>query len=169
MAADAEPDLTDAPARIGRAWRELRRGTSTAILAERLFGRSGEPDAVEPAQLDVLDLLASHDRRRMSDLAAALRVDPSTVTRTLQRMEAAGLARRGPAAADGRVVTVRLTDEGRRLQRAAADRRTTIVLEILDAFSGEERHQLVVLVERFVSSLQDYAARVDRERADVPG
>ena len=31
----------------------------------------------------------------MSDLAAALRVDPSTVTRTMQRMEAGGLAKRG--------------------------------------------------------------------------
>ncbi len=93
MAADADPARADdASARIGRAWRELRRGTVHGVLAERLFGQPGEPDAVEPGQLDVLDLLASRDDRRMSDLAAALRVDPSTVTRTLQRMEAAGLA-----------------------------------------------------------------------------
>ena len=169
MAADADPVMTDAPARIGRVWRELRRGTSTGILAERLFGKPGEPDAVEPAQLDVLDLLASDDRRRMSDLAAALRVDPSTVTRTLQRMEAAGLARRGPAAADGRVVTVQLTDEGRRLQRAVADRRTTMAWEILAAFSPEERDQLLALVERFVRSVEDYADRVERERTEVSG
>ena len=32
----------------------------------------------------------------MTDLAAELGVDPSTVTRTLQRMEAAGLAKRVP-------------------------------------------------------------------------
>jgi DNA-binding MarR family transcriptional regulator len=169
MAADADQALTDAPVRIGRAFRELRRGTAMAILAERLFRKPGEPDAIEPAQLDVLDLLASRDRRRMSELAAALRVDPSTVTRTLQRMEAAGVARRGPAAADGRVVTVRLTDAGRRLHRAVADRRTTMLVEVLDAFSPAERDQLVSLVERFIISLEDYAARVDRERTDVSG
>ena len=169
MGADVDPIVTDAPARIGRAWRELRRGTATAILAERMFGKPGDPDAVEPDQLDVLDLLTIRDRRRMSDLAAELRVDPSTVTRTLQRMEAAGLARRGPAAADGRVVTVRLTAEGRRVQRAAADRRTIMLLEILDAFSPADRDHLVTLFERFVVSLEDYAARVDRERTDVSG
>ena len=42
----------------------------------------------EVVEMDVLDLLVLQDERRMSDLAAALRVDPSTVTRTLQRMEA---------------------------------------------------------------------------------
>ena len=63
----------------------------------------------------------------MSDLAAALRVDPSTVTRTLQRMEAAGLAARVPDTDDGRVVTVRLTDEGRRRHGLVAGRRTAIL------------------------------------------
>jgi DNA-binding MarR family transcriptional regulator len=170
MAGDADPvTADDAATRIGWAWRELRRGASTTILAERLFGKPGEPDAVEPAQLDVLDLLTRRDRRRMSDLAAALRVDPSTVTRTLQRMEGVGLAQRAPAAGDGRVVMVQLTDEGRRVHAAVAARRATIMREVLATFSPAERDQLVHLVERFVTSLEDCAARVDRQRTDVSG
>lgn len=169
MASDADPADGAPPARIGRAWRELRRGASTAVLTERLFGKPGEPDSVEPGQLDVLDLLTIRDRRRMSDLAAALRVDPSTVTRTLQRMEAAGLAQRAPAAADGRVVTVQLTEEGRRLHAAVAARRTAIMTGILETFTPAERDQLVELVDRFVVSLEEYVAGSDRGRAEASG
>ena len=107
----------------------------------------------------------------MSDLAAALRVDPSTVTRTLQRMEAAGLARRGPAAADGRVVTVHLTDEGRRLHAAVAARRAAIIDgDPRRRSRPEDRDQLVDLLERFVASLDDYAAPSrTRPRPKPPG
>jgi DNA-binding MarR family transcriptional regulator len=168
MGADAElGDASDAAARIGRAWRELRRGPSTAILTEHLFGRPGEPDSVEPGHLDILDLLAVRDERRMSDLATALRVDPSTVTRTLQRMEAAGLAQRAPAAADGRVVTVQLTDRGRQLHATVAARRTALMIGILESFAPEERDQLVGLVERFVDSLEAYVANGDLGRAEA--
>jgi DNA-binding MarR family transcriptional regulator len=169
VATEADPADTDLSARIGRAWRELRRGPSTGVLIERVFGPPGEPDSAEPGQLDVLDLLTTRDNRRMSDLATALRVDPSTVTRTLQRMEAAGLAQRAPAAADGRVVTVHLTEEGRRLHTAVAARRAEIMTGILAAFTPEDRRQLVALVEQFVESLEDYVARSERGRAEASG
>ena len=78
----------DASVRMGRAWRELGRA----------IGRT--------AQLDLLELLTQRNDWRMSELAAALHVDPSAVTRTLQRMEAAGLATRSAGNGDGRVVIV---------------------------------------------------------------
>ena len=143
---------------MGRAWRELRRGQATAVLTERLFGVPGEPDSVDPGQLDVLDLLTSRDEWRMSDLAVALRVDPSTVTRTLQRMEAADLAVRVPAPGDGRVVRVRLTDEGRRLHGVVATRRAEILAGIFDGFTPADRDRLVELLDRFVESLEKYVA-----------
>lgn len=165
----ADPAGADASARMGRAWRELRRGPATASITEYLFGAPGEPDSVEPGQLDVLDLLATKDGRRMSDLAAALRVDPSTVTRTLQRMEAAGLARRSPAAGDGRVVTVSLTTEGRRLRDMVDERRSEILSGILAAFTADERTQLVDLVDRFVESAERFVADGRRDRDAAPG
>ena len=73
-------------------WRELRRGASTTVVRDRMFGTGDE--AIEPGHMDVLDLLHREEPRRMNDLAAALRVDPSTVTRAIQRMEADGLVRR---------------------------------------------------------------------------
>jgi DNA-binding MarR family transcriptional regulator len=56
--------------------------------------------------------------RPQSELIAALGIDHSTVSKMLQRMEAAGLVARGASAADRRAGVVRLTAAGRRLRRA---------------------------------------------------
>ena len=44
--------------------------------------------------MDTLDLLVQQPAWRMSELAEALRVDPSTATRAVQRLVRAGLADR---------------------------------------------------------------------------
>ena len=153
----ANPVVDDTLSRMGRAWRELRRGASTAVIRDRMFGTGA--DAIEPAQLDVLDLLVMREHWRMSDLAIALRVDPSTVTRTLQRMEAAGLARRTPDDFDGRVVIVHPTAAGRQRHAAVAARRTAILTDLLDTFTEAEREQLVSLLERFIERARQVRGR----------
>lgn len=143
--------------RLGRAWRELRRGATTAVVVDKVFGKPGEPDAVDPGHLDVLDLLSHRDGRRMSELATALHVDPSTVTRTMHRMESAGLARRQAMEADGRVVTAHLTDEGRRVHALVAARRTALIDAAFDDFSRQDQEVLVELLERFLVALGRHA------------
>ncbi|MGH9272838.1 MAG: MarR family winged helix-turn-helix transcriptional regulator [Ilumatobacteraceae bacterium] len=152
MAVSAAPD--DLVGRMAAAWRELRRGPAAAIVRDRLFG-TGD-DAVEPAQVDVLDLLVRRDGWRMNELASALLVDPSTITRTVQRMEVAGLALRSPHDHDGRVVTVHLTDVGRRCQRTVAERRREVVGQLLARFDADDARRLVELAERFVDETYDY-------------
>ena len=147
----------DATVRLGHAWRDLRRGVTTGVLAEHVFGRPGEPGFVEPGHIDILELLVEQDGRRMSDLATALHVDPSTVTRTMHRMEAAGLARRAAAEQDGRVVTAHLTTEGRRLQRLVAARRMALIGTAFQALRPTEQQQLADLLERFLAALASTA------------
>jgi DNA-binding MarR family transcriptional regulator len=161
--AAATPD-EDVVARMGRAWRDLRRGATTAVLRDRVFGVG--PGAVEPGHMDVLDLLMQRGRCRMSELAAALRVDPSTVTRTLQRMEAAGLARRLPSTSgDRRAVIVTISATGRDRHAAVAVRRATMLTEIMARFSDNEQERLVDLLERFIESADLYVARSSRLEA----
>lgn len=145
---------SDVFTRMAMLWRELRRGASTAVVRDRMFGTGDE--AIEPGHMDVLDLLFEHEPRRMNDLAAALRVDPSTVTRAIQRMEHDGLVERTPASEDGRGVAVTSTDEGRRRRDVVAQRRQDIVRHIMQPLSDGERDQLVELLERFVLSLDAY-------------
>src|SRR3954451_25371811 len=76
-------DRNSDEARIGAAWRELRRA-STQALRPLLFGTG--PDALELGQVGTLDLLALHGPVRMRDLAEALRVDASTATRAVARL-----------------------------------------------------------------------------------
>ena len=56
------------------------------------------------------------DGRTQADLAEALGVEPPTVTKMLQRMEAADLVSRRPDVSDRRAIRVRLTPKGRRLR-----------------------------------------------------
>lgn len=152
--------------RIGRAWIELRRGAGASALRAYLFGRE-EP--LEQGQMDALDLLTRRDDRPMKELAARLRVDPSTATRAMQRLEADGLVERYPSPEDGRVVLVRITDEGRRRHDDVAARRSAAMMEILGQLEPGERAQLADLLDRFVTSVDTVVARLDqrdRESAD---
>ena len=156
-------------ARVARAWRELRRGPSTAGLLDDLLGRQGDAGSIEQGQLDILDILAVRDNRRMSDLAVSLHVDPSTVTRTLQRMELNGLAVRAGAPDDGRVVTVHLTDEGRRVHALVSARRSEMLDTILATFATDELDQLAGLLDRLVEAMAQYAETVVRDPERAPG
>jgi len=144
----------DLVGRMARCWREMRRGPATAILRDRLFG-AGE-EALDPVQVDVLDLLVLRDGWRMNELASALAVDPSTVTRTLQRMEAARLAIRTPHDQDGRVVTVHITPAGTACQEIVMARRREIVSEIITGLGVDDQEKLVELVERFIDLAYAY-------------
>ena len=102
-----DPDTRD----IGRAWRELRRAGGREPLRSYFYGRGD--DALEVGQADTLDLLAERGECRMADLADAMRVDASTATRAIDRLEAQALVERRRLETDGRVVVARLTDAGR--------------------------------------------------------
>jgi DNA-binding MarR family transcriptional regulator len=157
----ARPRSADEPStmiRLGRAWQSLRHDAADGAVSSRVLGSPGDPDRVDPSNVDVLDLLARRDGRRMSDLAAAMHVDPATITRAMHRLEAAGLAVRRPVAADGRVVTAHLTAEGQRVHTLVEHRRAALLEAACADFTTEEQERLVELLERFVSSLAAVAA-----------
>jgi DNA-binding MarR family transcriptional regulator len=136
---------------VGHAWTELRRGAAMSALRVELFG-SGK-DALEPGQVDTLDLLVKRESWRMSELADALRVDPSTATRAVQRLTRAGLARRATSTDDGRVVMVSITTLGRERHQAIAARRQATMSTLMAEFDPDERRQLANLMTRLVTAL----------------
>ena len=143
--------------RIGRAWIELRRGAAASALRSYLFGTE---KALEQGQMDALDLLTRRERP-MKELAARLRVEPSTATRAVQRLEHDGLAERFTSPQDGRVVLVRITDEGRRRHDAVAERRSIAMMQILSEFDPQERAQLAGLMDRLIASIDAVVERLD--------
>jgi DNA-binding MarR family transcriptional regulator len=152
-------ELYDLAVRIGLAWREIRRGASTSGLRDYLYG--GGDESIEQGQMDTLDLLALRPAWRMSELADGLRVDPSTVTRAIQRLEKAGLAERRPSLDDGRVVEVQITEAGRLQHASVAERRTVLMTHILGVYRPNELPVLADMLERFVVAVDEFVATQD--------
>jgi DNA-binding MarR family transcriptional regulator len=156
-----QPD--DDVRRIALAWRELRRGASGAVLRAHLLGPDGPP--LEQAQLDALEILAGEASGwRMSEFADALRVDPSTATRAIGRLERHGLAERSAGETDRRIVTARATAAGQRTVKQVGRLRAIGMERLLEPFDASEREQFAELLERFVSSIDELVAELERQR-----
>lgn len=157
----------DLALRVGHAWREIRRGASMSSLADYFFGVGD--DALESGQMDTLDVLVQQDGWRMGDLAEALRVDPSTATRAVQRLERIGLAHRTQSRDDKRVVIVCATDAGRTRHAEALARRQSAMRFIMSCFEPHEWEQLAMSFEKFVHALDEFVTELDESRAERIG
>ncbi|MDX3752285.1 MarR family winged helix-turn-helix transcriptional regulator [Streptomyces sp. AK08-02] len=87
------------------------RGRAAAILREM---------DLHPGQELLLMHLLDRDGQTQSELLESVDVDHSTISKTLRRMQDAGLIVREPAEHDRRVMVVHLTDKGRAMREPLA-------------------------------------------------
>jgi DNA-binding MarR family transcriptional regulator len=102
----------------------------------------------------------------MSQLAQALHLDPSTVTRSIDRLVSFKLVRRVPAADDGRGVQVKATAAGTALCDKVPEQRREVMREILRDMSPRECDQLARLMEKMVNGVAAHARSL--EASDLP-
>lgn len=140
--------------RVGRALTELRRGTAQD-LRSRLYG-----EFVDLAQADALQVVSRLGECKMSELAAELRVDASTATRTVARLTDSGLLQRAPSPTDARAVVVSLTPSGASMVQEISRRGVQAMSSVLDSFSADECRQLATLLEKLVAAIDS-----ERDRA----
>ena len=98
-------------------------------IAARSLGSSGE-DVTLP-QFRALVLLGAQGPLRPADLAEALSVDPSTVTRLCDRLETKKLISRRRIREDRREVWIRLSSAGQQFLDAVTDNRRTEIARII--------------------------------------
>ena len=123
---------------------------------------------MEQAQLDGLEILAAEpDGRRMSEFADAMRVDPSTATRAVDRLERMGLAERVPHPNDRRVITVRATPLGTRTVKRVMRRRAGGMERLLEGFDDHQREDFAEQLETFVDAIDRLVAELARESAEA--
>jgi len=146
--------------RIGRAWRDLRRGAAASDVRDTIFGVGGS--ALDPGQMDALDFLVLVPSCRMAELADYLRIDPSSATRAVQRLIKDNLAERVEHEGDGRVVAIAATERGRKIHEQVALRRRELIFGVLEEFDEHEQHQFAEFLDRFVSSVDTYVAKKKR-------
>lgn len=89
----------------------------TASVVSRAIGRVLEPYRLSPAQYNALRILRGAGKSGLATLAVRERMieEGTTITRILDKLEAAGLARRERSGPDRRQVLCFATDKGLRL------------------------------------------------------
>ncbi|WP_282796380.1 MarR family winged helix-turn-helix transcriptional regulator [Streptomyces sp. CC224B] len=90
---------------------------------------------------------------RQSELIRMVDLDPSTVTKMLQRLEQAGHVRRRPDPADRRAVLVEPTEDSGALMRAVERAWNQLEQHTLAGLEPEERAQLGRLLSRVEANL----------------
>jgi len=92
--------------------------------------------------------------RRVSDIAAALHLDVSTVSRQVSQLVAKGFVERLADASDGRAHVLALTAPGRELLVEIRERRNTWLAEVTSGWSDADLADFDRLLLRFVDDVE---------------
>jgi DNA-binding MarR family transcriptional regulator len=148
--AASEADLTRLEQSLGRVVRSIK---------SKIIQRPGNVDGAGYALLTSLDRM---DHIRLSDLANVLRLDPSTVSRQVHPLEAAGMIRREPDRDDRRACRLALTDAGREEIVRGRRVRHSVLEHAVASWSAADRDQLVTLLERLALDLETHPGKAAR-------
>ncbi len=105
-------------------------------------------------QPSMLRALWVQDGMTHTELAAAIKRNPATITKMVKRMEKAGFVKRGIDSRDERVSLVYLTDAGRDVKAAVESVWSAFEMRTLAGFSEEERAVLCRLLLRICQNLE---------------
>ncbi len=120
-------------------------------------------DLVDPSTFPLAKQLMCTDAMRVSDLAANVGLDASTVSRQIKQLEAQGIVERTGDPADGRASLVKLSSQGRATMQAGFQRRFKRIQAVLEPWSAKDRALLQQLLTRLAT---DLAGANDRDTVD---
>ncbi len=117
--------------------------TASRVLVAVAARSLAEEESISLPQYRALVVLASRGQQRAVDLALALNVDPSTITRMCDRLEGKLLITRQRDEDDRRIVVLDLSAGGQRLVDRVTNRRRNEIEQILTAIEPTERTNLI--------------------------
>jgi DNA-binding MarR family transcriptional regulator len=131
--------------------------TSIARLthSQRLYGEMGDRAglAMRPYLYGILARIRDRQPVRISDVAEDMDYDRSTISRHVAELTNLGCVARESDPADGRVVILRLTDEGRQVIERVYDAWTSTLDELTADWVESDRETFLALLGRLDSSL----------------
>lgn len=110
------------------------------------------PLAGDMAAFLLLNQLIYRGAARPTDLADAVEVSTSHVSKVVGRLEDAGLVQRAPDPTDQRAVVVGLTDDGREIGKRLLTRIDAYYDELFSGWSASDREELSRLVIKLAHS-----------------
>ncbi|MDX6273077.1 MAG: hypothetical protein QOJ92_287 [Frankiales bacterium] len=131
-------------------------GVTKAFLGKKVDTRRlGLPVDLDRAGAYALFRMAALGAARLSEVAAHLDLDLSTVSRHVAAFEAAGLVTRSVDSEDARARRVELTDLGREVVAAVSGERRQRLAAALKRWPAADRRQLAELLARLTEDLRD--------------
>ncbi|MGO8726152.1 MAG: MarR family winged helix-turn-helix transcriptional regulator [Streptosporangiaceae bacterium] len=125
---------------------------SRALVAVATMSLGAAAEDTTIPQYRALVVLASRGPQRMTDLAGALDVTPSTAGRMCDRLLRKGLIRRHRARADRRAVQVSITAAGRQVVDQATARRRTLIAGILGRLPARQQSAVASALAAFAAA-----------------
>ncbi|MFC4334272.1 MarR family winged helix-turn-helix transcriptional regulator [Salininema proteolyticum] len=157
-----DPKSCDRAVSLGRVGLSLiATARSHRIAAARDLKAAG----IYPGQELVLQYVAESGPARMCGIVESVNLDPSTVTRTVQRLEKSGFLYRETDPDDRRASRIALTDAGRDALRGARKAWADLEERTTRGFSEAELAELVGYLERIERNLAPCAEGMDEEPA----
>jgi DNA-binding MarR family transcriptional regulator len=138
-------------------------GASHLLLRHPLHGDS------EPAAFAVLATLCHGAAARLSELASAVRLDPSTISRHVQTLEAEGYLVRVRDPRDGRSCRLKATAAGRAAINRAAARRVELFRRASAHWRPQDLRTLIGLLNRLSADLKACAGAQATGRRNLGG
>jgi DNA-binding MarR family transcriptional regulator len=149
---------------LAHGWTDAAAGMTavTSIMRAQQLMLARVDAALRPfhltfARYELLTLLSFSraGRMPMASASARLQVHPTSVTNTVDRLQADGYVRREPHPVDGRATLVVLTDAGRDLaERATAALNTQVFAE--PGLSADDTDELVSIIARMRRAAGDF-------------
>lgn len=125
--------------------------------ASRLLRRRFESEAagmpMTAAQMRIVARLMRHEGASQAALAGILEIEPMTLCRHVDRMEAAGLVERRQDPSDRRARQLFTTAQGRAALAPMRARAASIYEEALTGLSERERDALIATLETIIANL----------------
>jgi DNA-binding MarR family transcriptional regulator len=128
---------------------------SVARLSRRLRSQRDPKNELSVGQLSVLGALFRNGECSVGELAAHERVQPPSMTRTVNCLADGGYVLRRPHATDGRQVVVTLSEKGSQTLAADRHRRDAWLAQRLRELTPEERavlRQAAPILERLANA-----------------
>jgi DNA-binding MarR family transcriptional regulator len=117
---------------------------------------------VDKAGLAVLGQVHACGPARMSDVAAALGLDLSTVSRQVRQLESASLIERGTDPHDARATRLQVSDRGHQLIKDVRRSRQDLLCRALSGWLADDRETLSRLLSRLADDLnRPWVARTE--------
>lgn len=132
---------------------------SRALVGLAVASVGASPVEVTLVQHRVLVLLAARGEAPIGVIAEELAVNPSNASRHCDRLQRLGLLERRRSAADGRVVHVALTEQGREVVDAVTRRRREEVVKVLAQMPEADRRGVVEALDSFRRAAHELSDR----------